>query len=839
MADKYELTTNDLHTQLNILKQECERHGFSEQSERVAQRIRDLNEPLLVMVVGEGNFGKSTLINALIGKNVAPVSILPKTWKIDLYEAAQDKEEAWLYMRENPDKPKKVSIAEAIRFCEQEENNAKSMKDNGQSWKSDLFQVRWSIKAEWPQQNAVLVDTPGFSQLRADTSVSDIKLYGSNGIQMAVSDAFEYYYYRADIVLWCINGNKVQDQDTLDALSKVNVHDKQIFGVLTKMDRVPENRWDEICKEAHKVFGKYINNFICTAAGAKDKTKQTTTHKLRELLNSKFICNAGNSKVNAASSYVDDEYGTFLRTIDGIMQCYIVNIKKRDQILTTLRSKLQNIHDTSQRELEAIWRSTHNNAVSQLDSIYDKANGDIERFRYLVSEYCIDQSDLDRSINRLLNGAQQRMQAEGQMVLSRLDWDGVRIGSRSVSSFKIDSNNAIAASVNFRSKGELNLNLTTGEGVGTGVAVGGAAAAAGAFLLGPIGIAAGLIGFIAGKMMKRSNCTSEARSQISKFCDSNSSKIESNFSEAVNKYHKQLNDITEQSFSCHHGKDIDGLINHSFEADNSLNALGVWPNNRSTAIWPSIYFKKLPEGYDPISCYYFNITAIDSVQKTNWDSAVLQEWKDSLKPSLIRKILDIKKGCYNDENISNIKRKWHKTIKNSITNAVKKANFDEAAKGISIDISKILSESGISNDIISLLPSFDCVISDVNTNRLFKLKAHTVSNISNHFKNNYSENLNNIITDSLSIIGSKNYVHKRYIGYIILTVWLLLIAAMTRVEWIMVIAVISVFIPIILIIASCVSLSNKANEDAGNGLSAYIAEVRKKAESLIENGLDA
>ena len=94
-----------------LLAEECHRHGFLEQAERVAQRARDSAEPLLVMVVGEGNFGKSSLVNALAGRRVAPVSIIPKTWKVDLYEPASGRpEEAFLYWRSKPDSPDRVSI---------------------------------------------------------------------------------------------------------------------------------------------------------------------------------------------------------------------------------------------------------------------------------------------------------------------------------------------------------------------------------------------------------------------------------------------------------------------------------------------------------------------------------------------------------------------------------------------------------------------------------------------------------------------------------------------------------------------------------------------------------
>ena len=60
---------------------------LSEHAERLDDRERDASYGLLVMVVGAGNFGKSSLVNALCGRPVAPVSIIPKTFKIDVFSS--------------------------------------------------------------------------------------------------------------------------------------------------------------------------------------------------------------------------------------------------------------------------------------------------------------------------------------------------------------------------------------------------------------------------------------------------------------------------------------------------------------------------------------------------------------------------------------------------------------------------------------------------------------------------------------------------------------------------------------------------------------------------------
>ena len=63
----------------------CERYNLSEYKEKLEDKLEDLLSPLKIMIVGEGKSGKSTLLNALVGREVAQVNDEPKTWCINLY----------------------------------------------------------------------------------------------------------------------------------------------------------------------------------------------------------------------------------------------------------------------------------------------------------------------------------------------------------------------------------------------------------------------------------------------------------------------------------------------------------------------------------------------------------------------------------------------------------------------------------------------------------------------------------------------------------------------------------------------------------------------------------
>lgn len=755
---------NDLSSKLSVLKNECILHGFSEQAGRVSQRIRDLNEPLLVMVVGEGNFGKSTLINALIGKDIAPVSILPKTWKVDLYEADQYEEAAWLYMREAPDKPQKVSISEATKICEQEENNAKSMKDKGHSWKSDLFQVRWSIKADWPQQKAALVDTPGFSQLRADTSVSDIKLYGGNGIQLAASDAFEYYYYRADIVLWCINGNKVQDQDTLEALAKVHAQDKVIIGVLTKMDRIPDDRWPEIQHEAQKTFGKYINEFVCTAAGAKSDIKQQTISNLRDIIDNKFINNS--AKYNSVSKYISEEVNVLANCVDVIMDCYEKNIATRIKLASSISNNIVKAFDTAIIEVESAWKAIESSSVVKLDEFYDRCNGDVEHFRELVSESCIDTYEINNKVSRVLAATRDRTDAEIQVAISKIVWDGVLIGGTKVEPLQINDTSIIKLSADFKTSGVMSINFTGSEGVGVGLATGGAAAAISMFVLGPIGILGGLLGLFIGAAKKKSDCISAAKSEILNFIGKNKESVVSMCNNCKKQYVDMLDKHLENSFICHHGKNYNEIIRHILDADSTVNNLGCLPQKTRYLIPVGIYskFKLADLNSNKWSIYYYNNGAGE-----DWDGAVVDEWKKSTIPVLIKRLAETSTTPFHVKNLENIKSEFLNDVRKEIICRVTGSDWSSTENGLTISVSDIILSSGASEKIKGMLPSANEIITGTANSRLNELKHHDL-NMKEHFTKTYNSSMSTLVSNfSESIV----VMHPRYAMMAMLAVALL------------------------------------------------------------------
>ena len=53
--------------------------------EKNLENLKELLEPFLLFVIGSGNYGKSTVINALVEEDLVKTNDLPNTWKLDLF----------------------------------------------------------------------------------------------------------------------------------------------------------------------------------------------------------------------------------------------------------------------------------------------------------------------------------------------------------------------------------------------------------------------------------------------------------------------------------------------------------------------------------------------------------------------------------------------------------------------------------------------------------------------------------------------------------------------------------------------------------------------------------
>ncbi len=612
------------------LASSARRHGFTEQADRVELRQREATDPLLVMIVGEGKFGKSTLINALAGRDIAPVSRIPKTWTVDIYEPTSGAEEAVLYWRSKPSKPEVTSIQDAQAIWKREDAQARSEQTDG--WKSDLWQVRWRYQMEWPSANAILVDTPGFSQLRANNQASSVFLYGSEGIEVTTQDAFQYYYPRADIVLWCLNALKLHDQDTLETLRLAAGQGKRVVGVLTYIDKVPQARHNELSEEAKRLFGQYIDEFVGVAAGAKDETiRKGTVNALKRKLDEEVVRRASVLKQEANKTFVISELAELGVQLDSLGEMHVRNL------LTFERAtdKVAEPFDRAERKVREIWERALRHAVNQLPELWIASGSDPKQFSELVAQQAYDTNAIHAEVLRVQTVLQAETSALTMQRTQELTWERVTLGRSSV----IRASAPAAGYIINTGIGELSGHVDSSlaiSGAGGDAALYGVGAAIFAMsVLGPIGLAigavAGIVGFFQGKERVRNEALAEVKRHLTRYRDTQLNQSVAALKQAREQLEARLRMVIDRSFVKHHGRVSEEARHYLNEVDSTLDGLSLSCDQLNSTKLPPI------PGFvaDTQSRYLYAYAQKSAPFSKRWDEAVSTAWTPSCKQARV------------------------------------------------------------------------------------------------------------------------------------------------------------------------------------------------------------
>ena len=602
---------------LERLRCACAEQGLADQAERVAQHLRDLDEPLLLMIVGEGKFGKSTIINSLVGRDIAPVGRLPKTWKVDLFRPCDaGQERALLHWRSKPEEPQVVGLQDATRICAEQEAIARNNRKRAGGWKSDLYQVTWLHEQTWPDQDVTVVDTPGFSQLRADARCQTLNLYGGRGIELENYEAFDHYYHRADVVLWCLKATKLEDQDTLEKLSQAGQYDKRVVGLLTHADRISEDDWPRVIQRAEELYGGAIPQFIPVAGGGKNVAlTRRTIDELRAHLEREIIPHRVRLRRQSRSRTVDDEVGEFQQSMDGVMECYLRNAERRRKYLDVAGTTYDEPIAASQATLASTLDSHRKRARSKLNRLWEKADSKPDRFKVMIQTKTIDAGAIEAEVAKTMSQTDTVLGSRWKLLFDQVAWEGVRLGRRRVD--RLEHRAAVGALGAAAAKGKEGWTpaFSGAEGIGVGLGVGVAAATAGALLLGPIGIAAGAVGYVAGKIARRNKCMKMAEETIDGYCTTQTRKLDELLQDRHERLVEQSTEGIEESFAHHHGRSFKQTYDHAIQTDSDLDALDGFPKGRRISMVPTTI-----EGIEVSrSAYFWGLLPYDQRFGEEWD----------------------------------------------------------------------------------------------------------------------------------------------------------------------------------------------------------------------------
>lgn len=229
-------------------------------------------EPLAVFVVGEGKFGKSTLVNALVGSGseVAKTDFLPLTWHITRYvpEVCGERYEIH-YEPTHVEAARLLSfvrrvLADRVRICsagvihcgtaaeldsvmEAEDAARRSAKSSSAVWQV----VRSVAIPAGVSRQLEIVDSPGISQVRDGS---------------AASDSIEDFYHRADVVLWMVAADKTNSAETREGLTSMARYGKPIIGVVNRSDLIPAAQRERVRDDVSRRYGELFKDVVLVSA---------------------------------------------------------------------------------------------------------------------------------------------------------------------------------------------------------------------------------------------------------------------------------------------------------------------------------------------------------------------------------------------------------------------------------------------------------------------------------------------------------------------------------------------------------------------------------------------
>ena len=184
------------------------------------------SKPVKIVVMGEVKSGKSTFINALVGKEVSRMDVLEATALI--HEMVYDEHESFDVHLLDGRITTAFSQDEVHKILEKET----SEKDEEQKVSKVVVKLPLDIL-----KKIHIVDTPGLQTITTQNS-----------------KITKNYMINADAILWVMNIHHNGQEDVIDAIESSKSFGKPLLGLINRLDELDED-WDEVMDHMEDEIG--------------------------------------------------------------------------------------------------------------------------------------------------------------------------------------------------------------------------------------------------------------------------------------------------------------------------------------------------------------------------------------------------------------------------------------------------------------------------------------------------------------------------------------------------------------------------------------------------------
>ena len=420
---------------------------------RLTDLANKLEEKFSIFVIGDGNAGKSTVVNALLGKEVAKMKFDPMTWKIDVFHDQEEKGVQLVTHEKRGNKVSTLSVEEANRVIKEEEakrdasvykiqENIKEKTDAVQKickaqhlpfrevadkleaykerlWREELY-TSSIIEAKWPVEtndilaNFQIVDTPGLRQ---------------NRLASTLQESIKKYYDEADGIIWVMDMNKIAMNSTKNYIQEIEqelfgktkaCERKQMLALLNRSDciRTQEEK-NEILEKAEAMYGDAFSTLLpfsaTTALKARLKDdevllKQSGYEALDDYISIHFLKGANEVKTQKLLGEIQREEIKFQVLISYYIQ--------------ELEGKLK-AHRVCNKEIVEAFKALKEESLLQVSDViltYERVVAShIEKFTEALFEECHDKEQVIKEDIFNITTQEQELKELLQVILKQVE----------------------------------------------------------------------------------------------------------------------------------------------------------------------------------------------------------------------------------------------------------------------------------------------------------------------------------------------------------------------------------------------------------------------------------
>jgi len=230
-------------------------HAITTQIEETIERLKE--KKFVLVVMGQFKRGKSTLINALLGRELLPSAVVPLT-SIVTEVSYGEREEAVIHFQSGPSVV--TGIDDLSAYITEKENPLNE---------KQVVKAAVKIKAGFLQNGIVIVDTPGI---------------GSTFLHN--TDAAYAYLPLADAVVFVLSVDPPISQAEREYLQEITRHVHTIIFVLNKIDTLDGNEIEEACSFStsliRDIIQKDIEMYPLSAKRALKAKQQRNNYEFKE-----------------------------------------------------------------------------------------------------------------------------------------------------------------------------------------------------------------------------------------------------------------------------------------------------------------------------------------------------------------------------------------------------------------------------------------------------------------------------------------------------------------------------------------------------------------------------